>query len=72
MSVRIWVRVFWNDVKVDLGVHRATAATSRTVCHLIARVHTILGQQKSLLLGMFGFCEPNQVVIWHLMSCVVE
>lgn len=50
-------------MKIELGEHRATAATSHTVGHLIARVHTVLGQQKTLLLGMIVFCEPDQVVI---------
>ena len=66
------MKVFCDDAKIELGEHRATAATSYTVGHLTARVHTILGQQKSLLLGMIVFCEPDQVVIWHIMSCVVE
>lgn len=59
-------------MKVELGEHRATAANSHTVGHLTARIHTGLGQQKSLLFGMIAFCEPDQVVIWHIMPCVVE
>lgn len=60
VSVRIWLRSFCNDGKVDLGEHRAIAGTSHTVGYLTARVHTILDQQKSLLLGMIVFFV-NQV-----------
>lgn len=67
----------YNVVKIELGEHKATACINfnkwgHTVGHLTGGVHTILGQKKIALIGNDHFCEPHQLVIWLVMSCVVE
>lgn len=59
--VRIRVWSLCSDVKIELEEHGATAVTSHSVGHVTVRVHTTLGQQKSVLLGVAEFCEPEQV-----------
>jgi len=65
--------VFCSDVKMELGEHRATAATSHTESPGSKSSHNTWPEKIPLTGNVFFFfCEPDQGVMWHRTSCVVE